>query len=174
MAERVALGRPDQPQRHQRRHEPTQHRSHPGVPADLSEPERAKPADDDDVPRAARGAVRVPAGRRILGDYRFQSGFPYAPIVPDGAVGLNVCNFGCPFFETKLDQNRSESVNVMNFWIDKSIGLGRAKASVMLDIYNVLNADPVTNFNLNDAAGYKTVIAVLDPRVLQVGFRLEF
>ena len=44
----------------------------------------------------------------------------------------------------------------------------------MLDIYNLLNADPVTNFNLNDGPGYKTVIAVLDPRVFQVGFRLQF
>ena len=43
----------------------------------------------------------------------------------------------------------------------------------MLDIYNLLNADPVTNFNLfsND---YKRVIAVLDPRVFMMGFRFEF
>jgi hypothetical protein len=108
-------------------------------------------------------------------NYRFQSGFPYSPIVPDGAVGLNVCNFGCPFFEQNLDQNRSDSVNLMNVRIDKAIPLGRTfKATLMLDIYNVLNAAPVTNFNLNDGASYKTVIAVLDPRVFQMGFRLEF
>ena len=37
----------------------------------------------------------------------------------------------------------------------------------------LLNTDPVTNFNLfsND---YKRVIAVLDPRVFMMGFRLEF
>ena len=51
--------------------------------------------------------------------------------------------------------------------------IGRFKAMVMLDIYNILNADPITNFNLQ-ATGYKTVIAVLDPRVFQMGFRLEF
>jgi hypothetical protein len=108
-------------------------------------------------------------------NYRFQSGFPYSAIVPDGSVGLNVCNFECSFFEQNLDQNRSENVHLMNFRVDKSIPLGRgAKATVMLDIYNLLNADPVTNFNLNDGPGYKTVIAVLDPRVFQVGFRLQF
>jgi hypothetical protein len=108
-------------------------------------------------------------------NYRFQSGFPYSAIVPDGSVGLNVCNFECSFFEQNLDQNRSENVHLMNFRIDKSVPLGRgAKATVMLDIYNLLNADPVTNFNLNDGPGYKTVIAVLDPRVFQVGFRLQF
>jgi len=73
-----------------------------------------------------------------------------------------------------MDQNRSESVNLMNFRIDKSFGLGGTrKATLMLDIYNLLNADPVTNFNLS-VTSPRTVIAVLDPRVFQMGFRFEF
>ena len=49
-----------------------------------------------------------------------------------------------------MDQNRSEAVNLMNFRIDKAFPLGGArKATLMLDIYNLLNADPVTNFNLS-------------------------
>jgi hypothetical protein len=113
-------------------------------------------------------------------NYRFQSGFPYAAIVPDGSVTLpngdnpNLCNFECSFFTQNLDQNRSEAVNLLNFRIDKSIPFGRAKATLMLDLYNVLNADPVTNFSLGVGPNYKRVIAVLDPRVFQMGFRVEF
>ena len=44
----------------------------------------------------------------------------------------------------------------------------------MLDIYNLLNADPVTNFNLFSGRPTSAVIAVLDPRVFQMGFRIEF
>ncbi|HMF98427.1 MAG TPA: TonB-dependent receptor [Vicinamibacterales bacterium] len=107
-------------------------------------------------------------------NYRFQSGFPYSLVVPDGAVDLNVCNFNCAFFATNLDQTRSESVNLLNFRIDKAFPLGGSKkATLMLDIYNLLNADPVTNFNLS-ATSARTVIAVLDPRVFQMGFRFEF
>ena len=107
-------------------------------------------------------------------NYRFQSGFPYSLYIPDGTVNLNVCNFNCAFFATNLDQNRSEAVNLMNFRIDKAFRLGGAKkATLMLDIYNLLNADPVTNFNLS-ATSPRTVIAVLDPRVFQMGFRFEF
>ena len=107
-------------------------------------------------------------------NYRFQSGFPYSLVVPDGAVPLNVCNFNCAFFATNMDQNRSEAVNLLNFRIDKAIPLGGSrKATLMLDIYNLLNADPVTNFNLSVTAP-RTVIAVLDPRVFQMGFRFEF
>ncbi len=109
-------------------------------------------------------------------NYRFQSGFPYSPIVPDGSVPLNVCNFGCAFFTQNLDQNRSDAVNLMNLRIDKSIPIGNhgAKGMIMLDVYNLLNADPVTNFDLSVGPTYKNVIAVLDPRVFQVGFRFEF
>jgi len=110
-------------------------------------------------------------------NYRYQSGFPWAPVVPDGATspGLNMSNFGASFFTQNLNQNRSDNVSLLNFRLDKSFPVGaRAKVSGMLDIYNVLNADPVTNFNMNLGPSYKTVIATLDPRVFQVGIRFEF
>jgi hypothetical protein len=109
-------------------------------------------------------------------NYRFQSGFPYSLYIPDGTdgVNLNVCGFNCAFFATNMDANRSESVNLMNFRIDKVFPFGGGKkATLMLDIYNLLNADPVTNFQLS-ATSARTVIAVLDPRVFQMGFRFEF
>jgi len=108
-------------------------------------------------------------------NYRFQSGFNYSPIVPNGAVNLNVCNNECSFFTENLSENRSDNVSLLNFRVDKVIPLqGRFKATLMLDMYNMLNADPVTNFNLALGPSYKQVIAVLDPRVFQMGFRLEF
>ncbi len=124
--------------------------------------------------RSCRDTTRSSTTSVSALNYRFQSGFPYSLYIPDGTVDLNVCNFNCAFFATNMDQNRSESVNLMNFRIDKSFGLGGArKATLMLDIYNLLNADPVTNFNLS-VTSPRTVIAVLDPRVFQMGFRFEF
>ena len=107
-------------------------------------------------------------------NYRYQSGFPYALYVPDGSVPLNVCNFNCAFFASNMDANRSEAVNLVNLRLDKSFPIKNTmKATVMLDMYNMFNADPVTNFNLS-ATSARTVIAVLDPRVFQLGFRFEF
>jgi hypothetical protein len=108
-------------------------------------------------------------------NYRFQSGFPYSRVIDGGNTpqGLNLCNFECSFFVESLSNNRSEAVNLMNIRLDKSFPIGRAKITAMLDVYNVLNADPVTNFSLY-SDNFKQVIAVLDPRVFQVGFRLEF
>jgi carboxypeptidase family protein len=122
------------------------------------------------------GRYTFPYEVGFAANFRYQSGYPYSQIIPDGATspGLNLSNIGAPFFVQNLDQNRSDNVALLNFRLDKSIPVGRAKVTGMLDIYNVLNADPVTNFNLNAGASYKRVIAVLDPRVFQVGIRLEF
>ena len=106
-------------------------------------------------------------------NYRYQSGYPYARIVPDCGC-LNISNYMADFFVEPLENNRSDNVGLLNFRLDKSFQISWAKVSAMLDIYNVTNADPVTNFNLTSGSSYKRVIATLDPRVFQMGFRLEF
>jgi outer membrane receptor protein involved in Fe transport len=119
------------------------------------------------------GRYEFPAEIGFSANYRYQSGYPYSRIVPDCGC-LNLSNYGADFFVEPLKNNRSDNVGLLNFRLDKSFPLGKAKISGMLDIYNVLNSDPVTNFNLNTGAAYKRVIATLDPRVFQVGVRLEF
>ena len=110
----------------------------------------------------------------LSANYRYQSGFPYSRVVPDCNC-LNLSNFGADFFVEPLKNNRSDNVGLLNFRIDKSVKIGGSrKLSAILDIYNVTNADPVTNFVLNTGASFKRVIAVLDPRVFQLGFRFEF
>jgi Carboxypeptidase regulatory-like domain/TonB dependent receptor len=103
-------------------------------------------------------------------NFRYQSGFPYSRIIPDGALpNLSPA----PFFVENLDRHRSDNVALLNLRFDKTFSIRMAKLTLMLDIDNVLNANPVTNFNLlNDDFGH--VIAVLDPRVAQVGLRVVF
>jgi Carboxypeptidase regulatory-like domain len=122
------------------------------------------------------GRYTFPRDVAVAVNYRFQSGFPFARIVDESVTGeptLNVCNVECTFFVENLDRNRSEAVNLLNFRLDKAFPIGKVKFTAMLDIYNLLNVDPVTNFNLF-SDDFKRVIAVLDPRVFQAGFRLEF
>ena len=109
-------------------------------------------------------------------NWRIQSGFPFSPIVADGdtSPGLNLSNFEAPFFLNNLSDDRSDNVSLLNFRLDKGFDVGRFKISGMLDIYNVLNNEAVTNFSLTLGPSYKRVTAVLDPRVFMVGARLEF
>ena len=119
------------------------------------------------------GRYEFPAEIGFSANYRYQSGYPYSRIIPDCGC-LNLSNYGADFFVEPLENNRSDNVGLLNFRVDKSFQISWAKVSAMLDIYNVTNADPVTNFNLNSGSAYRRVIATLDPRVFQMGFRLEF
>ncbi|HTM34919.1 MAG TPA: carboxypeptidase regulatory-like domain-containing protein [Vicinamibacterales bacterium] len=119
------------------------------------------------------GRYELPAEIGFSANYRYQSGYQYSRIIPDCGC-LNLSNYGADFFVEPLKNNRADNAGLLNFRVDKSFKVSWAKISAMLDIYNVTNADPVTNFNLNSGSGYKRVIATLDPRVFQMGFRLEF
>jgi len=106
-------------------------------------------------------------------NYRFQSGFPYSRIIPDATTTPTLNATPAPFFVEDLKNNRSDNVALLNLRIDKAFTVGRFKMTGMFDIYNLLNTNPVTNFNLYNG-GFQDIIAVLDPRVAQVGFRVEF
>ena len=45
---------------------------------------------------------------------------------------------------------------------------------VMLDVFNLLNSNAVTNFTLINGANYNKILAALQPRTIQIGTRLEF
>jgi hypothetical protein len=106
-------------------------------------------------------------------NFRYQSGFPYARIIPDQLTEPTLNATPSPFFVEDLKNNRSDSVPLLNFRVDKAFTIGRVKLTGMFDLYNVLNSNSVTNFNLHSDE-FGSIIAVLDPRVAQVGFRLEF
>ncbi len=122
------------------------------------------------------GRYTFPKEIGFAANWRYQSGFPYSPYVTDGDTtpGLNLSNFGAPFFIQNLKENRSDNVSLLNLRADKAFQVGRFTITGMLDVYNVLNQDAVTNFNLALGPAYKRVIASLDPRVFQAGLRLEF
>jgi outer membrane receptor protein involved in Fe transport len=119
------------------------------------------------------GRYTLPWDVGFSANYRYQAGFPYSRVIPDCGC-LNLSNYGADFFVEPLKNNRSDNVGLLNFRVDKAVQIGKIRASAMLDIYNVTNTDPVTNFVLNSGAAYKRVIAALDPRVFQMGFRIEF
>jgi carboxypeptidase family protein len=118
----------------------------------------------------ALGRYELPLDVGAAVNFRYQSGFPYARIIPDGELpNLSPA----PFFVENLDRHRSDDVALLNLRIDKLFAIGRTRLRVMFDLDNALNANPVTNFNLlNDDFGH--IIAVLNPRVAQVGLRVEF
>ncbi len=122
----------------------------------------------------------------VATNMRVQSGWPYARRVdmrifagtgvdgPDAGPSLGTQRF----FVEDIKNNRSESVPLWDIRIDKAFNLGEGGSygqfTIMADIYNILNSNAVTNFNLRTGDDFGEIFAALPPRTLKIGFRWTF
>jgi len=102
---------------------------------------------------------------------RYQSGFPWAPV-----HRLRVPNVGTKaILLTELDENRSEDVVVVDLRMDKSWTFQeRYRVTAMADVYNLLDANPATNFIVDTGSRFNDVIEWLPGRTLRLGLRFQF
>jgi hypothetical protein len=106
----------------------------------------------------------------VATNLRMQSGYAYSRI-----IAVSLPNAGATrFFSEDIKNNRSDTVPILDFRLDKAFSVGRYRFTAMFDAFNVINSNAVTNFNLINGASYNNVIAALDPRTLQLGFRFDF
>ena len=78
------------------------------------------------------------------------------------------------FFMEDLSNNRADTISLLAFRLDKAITIQRFKITGMFDLFNVLNTNAVTNFNIANGSRFNQINATVDPRTAQVGIRLEF
>jgi hypothetical protein len=119
----------------------------------------------------ASGRYEAPAEVGLAMTYRHQSGFPWAPI-----HRLSLPNVGTqPFFLEEVSNNRSEGVHIVDFRIDKSVTFGdRYRAQIMFDVFNLLNTNAISNFNLRTGSTFFNVIDWIPGRTLKLGVRFQF
>ena len=78
------------------------------------------------------------------------------------------------FYDQNISNNRSDTVPILDFRLDKAFKVGKYRITGMFDAFNLTNSAAVTNFNLTNGASYNQIIAALDPRTLQFGVRFDF
>jgi Carboxypeptidase regulatory-like domain/TonB dependent receptor len=107
----------------------------------------------------------------VSSSYKLQSGFNWAR-----AISVPLPNAGSEeILAEPLNANRSEHVHILDFRVEKALKLGRVgRVTGMVDIFNILNANPVTNFRVVTGPRFKEVISILDPRIVRFGVRYEF
>ena len=107
----------------------------------------------------------------LSANLRHQSGWPYALIqrVDIPGTGTNQ-----PIFLSDLSKNRSENVTILDVRLDKGFSVGAdRRLTLLLDVYNLFNANSVTNFSLR-TGDRERIIAALDPIVVKLGVRFQF
>jgi hypothetical protein len=78
-------------------------------------------------------------------------------------------------FSEPLNSQRAPNVGILDVRAEKSFKLGSAgKVSAMVDVFNALNADTITNYRIATGAAYNQVIALLDPRTVRFGIRYTY
>jgi hypothetical protein len=103
-------------------------------------------------------------------DLQVQSGWPYARQI---SVTLPIAGTQT-FFMQDIENNRSDTVPVLNLRVDKALPLRAHRLTLMFDLHNTLNSNAVTNFNLANGTQFNRIIATLQPRTAQIGARLEY
>ena len=120
----------------------------------------------------AIGRYQIPnIGAAVSFQYRAQSGWAYAPILPvriPGAAGTNQV----PLSDMT---ERSDNVLILDVRAEKDFSFwGRDKLSVFFDAYNATNSNPVLNQIIRAGSAYNRVIGFLEPRTFKVGARYQF
>jgi carboxypeptidase family protein/TonB-dependent receptor-like protein len=120
------------------------------------------------------GRYELPiAGIGVGGNVRVQSGYPWAPVasIPGALMNAGTVNV----FADNIENRRSDTAAIVDLRLDKSVSLPKgAKVTAMLDLYNLMNSNAVTNFFITSGATYNRIIAALNPRTMQIGLRLTF
>ena len=118
------------------------------------------------------GRYELPiAGIGVGANVRVQSGYPWSPV-----ANIRLANAGTVnVFVDNIDNRRSDTAGIVDLRLDKAFALPRgAKVTGMLDLYNLMNSNAVTNFFLTSGNTYNRIIAALNPRTMQLGVRVTF
>ncbi len=109
----------------------------------------------------------------LAGTYRFISGFNYAPTHRLNLYDGKLKPYTWLGF---MNENRSDNVTVVDFRLDKAFALGeRMNAQFIFDLFNALNANTITNFQILDSVTpYQRVVDYLKGRTIGLSARLTF
>jgi hypothetical protein len=117
------------------------------------------------------GRYELPHQIGLAGTYRFQSGWPWAPIFNATLPTVGTV----PVFLENIDNNYSDGVSIVDFRLDKAFLFGsKVRVTGVLDIFNLFNTNAETMFNLRTGNAFNTIIDWIGGRTVQVGAKLQF
>jgi hypothetical protein len=107
----------------------------------------------------------------VSGSYKLQSGYNWGR-----NTSVTLPNAGSEsILMEPLSSNRTANVHILDFRGEKGFRIpGAGKVTGMMDLFNAINANPITGFRTVTGTRFKELIAVLDPRAARFGIRWDF
>ncbi|MBI4485866.1 MAG: TonB-dependent receptor [Acidobacteria bacterium] len=118
------------------------------------------------------GTLVGPLQIRFSPVYSYQAGTNFARTFVTSTGQLNYGN--TTLNSELLSARRNSTVSIMNLRIDRPIPMGRYRLSPQLDLYNLLNANPLQDVTVTSGANFLRPINIVPPRVLRFGLKVDW
>ncbi len=118
------------------------------------------------------GSYLFPAGVTVSANFEHRSGEPWqrTVLVTGGRTIPSIVLNAEPFGSRRLP-----NLNLLDFRVDKKFRLhGSRRVGVLLNLYNVLNANTVVSVTNRAGANFARPTAIVKPRVLEFGASYDF
>lgn len=116
------------------------------------------------------GTIEAPLGLRISPMLRYQAGQNF------GRTFVATLNYGTVRMAAEpLDARRQDHVTVFDTRVEKTIQLSPdIKLGPFIDVYNIFNANPEQNIIWSSGSSFLRPTAIVPPRVLRIGAKLNW
>lgn len=122
------------------------------------------------------GRYELPWQLAVAASYKLQSGFQYGRYVSVALPNAGSQNIAME----SVAANRAPNVGILDIRAEKAFKIGGTREiTAMVDVFNATNNDVVTNFRTISTISaatnrYRELIALLDPRIVRFGVRVDF
>jgi hypothetical protein len=116
------------------------------------------------------GSYQLPKEFRISGVVRAQSGAPYARTFTVGGLNQGTVTI----LAEKNGDSRLESVATADITFGKTFRTGRTSIMPEIALFNIFNANEITQINVASGANFGRVINFIAPRIFRFGVRVNF
>jgi hypothetical protein len=115
------------------------------------------------------GTYDMKWGIRLAPSFRHQSGQPF------GRTFLATMNYGSQrVLAEPIDAQRQDNINVTDLRVEKSLALGARRVGLVLDVYNITNANTEQNINWSSGSTYLAPSTIIGPRIVRFGARFDW
>jgi len=139
------------------------------TPNDLINTEPDGQEKSTDVAGKLTGSWEGPWGVRVSPIYRYQRGQNFGRTI---VASLNYGNIRIP--AEPLTSRRQDDVSLVDVRIERATTVRKTRLSPFIDIYNLTNANAIQNTSWSSGSSFLRPLAIVPPRVLRIGARLDW
>jgi outer membrane receptor protein involved in Fe transport len=141
----------------------------PVTPNDLINTEPNGQEKSTDIASKITASWEGPWGMKVSPVYRFQAGQNFGRTI---VASLNYGNVRIP--AEPLNTRRQDNVSLLDLRIERVTRVRQAKVSPFMDVYNLTNANPIQNTSWSSGSSFLRPLAIVPPRVLRIGAKLDW